>query len=339
MKIMTERSNTGVAGLPVNAITVVAIGGHSLAREGRLGLEAQRAALQETAMHVAGFVTAGWGIVLTHGNGPQIGLNLLRNEVAAGTVPPAPLDILGAETQGAIGYLIQQTLAEEFRRRGIAKPVVTIVTQVIVDGSDPAFAHPTKFIGPEYTKQDADRYAAERGWMLAEDPGRGWRRVVPSPTPRAIVELLAIRSLLNCGVVVIAAGGGGIPVVRCRDGSLRGVEAVVDKDRVAGVLAHEVGAQRLVISTAVEQVALGYRTPQQRFLDVLTVDEARQYLECGQFPPGSMGPKVEAAVEFLDGGGREVIITSPESLTRAMAGRAGTRIIAAVRPGMPIPAT
>ena len=317
----------------MSAIAVVAIGGHSLARDGRVDVDAQRAALRETAAHVAGFVTEGWGIVLTHGNGPQIGLNLLRSEIAAPTVPPSPLDVLGAETQGAIGYLIQHAFAEEFRRRGIGKSVVTVVTQVVVDAGDPAFAHPSKFVGPPYTQDEAGRYAAERGWTLGEDVGNGWRRVVPSPAPRGIVELRAIRSLVSRGFVVVAAGGGGIPVVRHHDGSLRGVEAVVDKDRVASLLAHDLGAARLVISTAVEQVALAYRTPQERFVDVLTVDEARRYLEMGEFPPGSMGPKIEAAVEFLVGGGREVIITSPEALTRAMAGRAGTRIVAGAPAG------
>lgn len=318
----------GGEGRPVSAIAVVAIGGNSLARSGRFDIDTQRAALRETAAHVAGFVTGGWGIVLTHGNGPQVGLNLLRNEMAAAVVPPAPLDVLGAETQGAIGYLVQQAFAEEFRRRGIGKAVITVVTQVIVDAADPAFADPTKFIGPAYTKEEAARYARDRGWAVAEDVGQGWRRVVPSPLPRGIVELRAIRSLVTRGIVVIAAGGGGIPVVRDHDGSLRGVEAVIDKDRVASLLARDLGAARLVISTAVEKVALHYRSPGERPLDRLTVREAREYLAEGHFPPGSMGPKIQAAVEFLEGGGREVIITAPEALTRAMEGRAGTRIIA-----------
>ncbi len=311
----------------VSAIAVVAIGGNSLVRDGRLDIDAQRAALRETAAHVAGFVARGWAIVLTHGNGPQVGLNLLRNEMAAGTVPPFPLDVLGAETQGAIGYLVQHTFAEEFRHRGIGKPVITLVTEVLVDAQDPAFAQPTKFVGPGYAKADADRYARERGWTLREDVGVGWRRVVPSPVPRGIVELRAIRALVNRGFVVVAAGGGGIPVVRAGDGSLRGVEPVIDKDRVAGLLAHDLGATRLVISTAVDRVALHYRTPREEPLDVLTVHDAKRYLAEGHFPPGSMGPKIQAAMDFLEGGGREVIITSPEMLTRAMEGRAGTRIM------------
>ena len=314
-------------GRSVGAIAVVAIGGNSLARGGRFDVGAQREALRETAAHVAGLVTRGWGIVLTHGNGPQVGLNLLRNEMAASEVPPAPLDVLGAETQGAIGYLVQQAFAEEFRRRGIGKAVITVVTRVLVDAADPAFAHPTKFIGPAYTRETAMRHARERGWVVAEDVGQGWRRVVPSPLPRGIVELRVIRFLVNRGVVVIAAGGGGIPVVRDENGALRGAEAVIDKDRVASLLARDLGAARLVISTAVDRVALHYRTSGERPLDRLTVGEARQYLAEGHFPSGSMGPKIQAAVEFLEGGGREVIITSPEALTHAMEGRAGTRII------------
>ncbi len=309
------------------AIAVVAVGGHSLTRDGRLELTHQQAALRETAGHVAGFVTAGWEIIVTHGNGPQVGINLLRNELAAQAVPASPLDVLGAETQGAIGYLIQQTFADEFRRRGVAKAVVTVVTQVVVDGGDPALVRPAKFVGPGYSAEEATRLAQERGWVIREDAG-AWRRVVPSPRPRGIVELRAIRALVSRGFVVVAAGGGGIPVVREPDGSLRGVEAVVDKDLVASLLARDLGAVRLVISTAVEKVALDFRTPEQRDLDVVTVEEARRYLDTGQFPAGSMGPKIQAAIEFLEGGGRDVIITSPEALGRAMEGLAGTRIVA-----------
>ena len=310
-----------------HAIAVVAIGGNSLIREGRLDVEGQQAALRETAAHVAGFVTGGWGIVLTHGNGPQVGLNLLRNELAGRAVPPSPLDVLGAETQGALGYLVQQAFTEEFRRRGIGKAVVTVVTRVVVDGQDPAFARPTKFVGPGYPEAEAVQLARHRGWQIAEDVG-SWRRVVPSPRPRGIVELRAVRTLVGRGFVVVAAGGGGIPVVRDPDGSLRGVEAVIDKDLVASLLGRDLGAVRLVISTSVEKVALHFRTPHQRDLDLLTAEEAERYLAAGQFPPGSMGPKIQAAVEFLQGGGREVIITSPESLGRAMEGQAGTRIVA-----------
>ncbi len=315
------------------AIAVVAIGGNSLIRNGRLDIEHQQAALRETAGHVAGVVAAGWEIVVTHGNGPQVGINLLRNELAGQSVPPSPLDVLGAETQGALGYLIQQTFADEFRRRGIGKAVVTVVTQVVVDGADPALGRATKFVGPGYSAADASRLARERGWIVREDAGV-WRRVVPSPRPRGIVELRAIRALINRGFVVVAAGGGGIPVVREPGGSLHGVEAVVDKDHVASLLARDLGAARLVILTAVERVALDFRTSRQRDLDVLTVEEARQYLDGGHFPPGSMGPKIQAAVEFLEGGGRDVIITSPGALGRAMEGLAGTRIVARKEEGV-----
>jgi len=326
--------NAGARPVPAKgggAIAVVAIGGNSLVRNGRLDVEGQQAALRETAAHVAGFVTGGWGVVLTHGNGPQVGLNLLRNELAGRAVPPAPLDVLGAETQGAIGYLIQQAFAEEFRRRGIGKAVVAIVTRVVVDGHDPALDHPTKFVGLGYPAAEAARLARERGWNVAEDAG-SWRRVVPSPRPLGIVELRAIRALVHRGFVVVAAGGGGIPVTRSADGSFRGVEAVVDKDLVASLLARDLGAERLVISTSVPKVALNYGTPRQRDLDLLTVEEARRHLDAGQFPPGSMGPKIRAAVEFLEHGGRDVIITSPEWLGRAMDGRAGTRIVGRTEP-------
>lgn len=314
------------------AIAVVAVGGNSLVRDGRLDVAHQQAALRETAGHVAGFVTAGWEIVVTHGNGPQVGLNLLRHELAAHAIPASPLDVLGAETQGGIGYLIQQTFADEFRRRGIGKAAVTVVTQVVVEGGDPSLRKPTKFVGPGYSAEEAARLSREHGWTAREDAGV-WRRVVPSPRPLGIVELRAIRALLNRGFVVVAAGGGGIPVVRERDGSLRGVEAVVDKDLVASLLARDLGAVRLVISTAVEKVAVYFRTAQQRDLDVVTVDEAKRYLDTGHFPEGSMGPKIQAAVEFLEGGGDEVIITSPDALGRAMEGLAGTRIVARGKDG------
>ncbi len=272
-------------------------------------------------------MAAGWKIVITHGNGPQVGVNLLRNELAGAAVPASPLDVLGAETQGGIGYLVQQTFADEFRRRGVGKSVVSVVTQVVVDATDPALGQPTKFVGPGYSAEQSAQLAQARGWAMREDAG-AWRRVVPSPRPQGIVELRAIRALIARGFVVVAAGGGGIPVLRERDGSLCGVEAVIDKDLAASLLAHDLGATRLVISTAVENVALHFRTPQQRDLEVVTVDEVKRHLERGHFPAGSMGPKIQAAVEFLEGGGQDVIITSPGSLGRAMAGLAGTRIVA-----------
>ncbi len=310
-------------------VAVVAIGGNSLITdEARPTVAGEIAALEGTSVHIAEMLARGWDVVLTHGNGPQVGFGLLRSELAAGVVPPLPLDVLGAQTQGSIGYLIQQVLGNALRRRGIRKPIATVVTQAVVDPQDPAFSHPTKPIGRFYSKLEAERLAAERGWQVVEDAGRGWRRVVPSPRPVEIVEWPVIKDLAGAGVVVVACGGGGIPVVREPDGRLRGVEAVIDKDLASALLAALLGVDLLLISTAVDRAYLDYGRPGQRPVAVLTVEEARRYLAAGQFPPGSMGPKIEAAVQFLQGGGREVIITSPPQIPRALAGEAGTRIVA-----------
>ncbi|MDQ7819638.1 MAG: carbamate kinase [Armatimonadota bacterium] len=309
-------------------VAVVAIGGNSLIKdEAHPTVAGEIAALQETSVHIAEMVARGWDVVLTHGNGPQVGFNLLRSELAAGVVPPLPLDVLGAQTQGSIGYLLQQALGTELRRRGIRKPVATVVTQVVVDPQDPAFSHPTKPIGRFYPTLEAEHLAAERGWRMVEDAGRGWRRVVPSPQPVEIVEEEVIRDLVARGAVVIACGGGGIPVVRQPDGRLAGVEAVIDKDLASALLAQVLGVELLLISTAVDAVYLDWGRPSRRPVAVLTVEEARRHLAEGQFPPGSMGPKIEAAVRFLERGGRQVIITSPEQIPRALAGQAGTRIV------------
>jgi len=271
-------------------------------------------------------IEQGWDVVITHGNGPQVGFILLRSELASHVLHTVPLDSCGADTQGAIGYMIQQSLYNEFLKRGMKKQAVTVVTQVVVDKDDPAFQNPTKPIGPFYTEAEAKRLAAERGWAVKNDAGRGWRRVVPSPIPQEIVEQEAIKALIEQGFVVIGVGGGGIPVVRETDGSLRGVEAVIDKDYASSLLASGIGADLFLISTAVEKVALNYGKPNQVWLDRMTLAEAKRYLSEGHFPPGSMGPKIEAIIQFLEKGGKEALITSPESIERALAGETGTRI-------------
>jgi len=310
-------------------VAVVAIGGNSLVKdETHPGVAGEIAALQETSAHIAGMLASGWEVVLTHGNGPQVGYNLLRSELAAPSAPPLPLDVLGAQTQGSIGYLLQQVLGNELRRRSIRKRVVTVVTQTVVDAHDPAFQRPTKPIGRFYPKDEAQRLQAERAWQMVEDAGRGWRRVVPSPLPAEIVERLVIKGLVHQAIVVIACGGGGIPVVRGSAGDLTGVEAVIDKDLASALLAQSIGADLLLISTAVERVALHYGKPDQKDLTAMTVDDAKRYLSEGHFAPGSMGPKIRAALQFVEAGGHEALITSPERIERALAGETGTRITA-----------
>jgi len=309
-------------------VAVVAIGGNSLIRdESNPDVRGEIEALRETCRHLGGMLSRGWDIVLTHGNGPQVGFNLLRSELAAAVAPPLPLDLLGAQTQGSIGYLMQQILGNELRSRDIRKRVVTIVTQTLVDRNDPAFHRPTKPVGPFYERDEAERLRAARRWEIVEDAGRGWRRVVPSPMPLEIVERLVIKGLVFQSIVVIACGGGGIPVVRRPDGALEGVEAVIDKDLATSLLAQAIGADLLLISTAVERVALNYGKPGQRDLARISVDEAKRYLSEGHFPPGSMGPKVLASLRFVETTGAEALITSPEAIERALAGRTGTRII------------
>jgi carbamate kinase len=309
----------------VHGLAVVAIGGNSLVRGDDASVDAARAALAETCAPLAAMAADGWMLAITHGNGPQVGFGLLRVEAAVQVAPRQPLDVVGAETQGAIGYLLQQTLGAALAARGVRRPVATVVTQVVVDPHDPAFAHPTKPIGPFYHPVEAD--ARRRlGWIMVEDAGRGWRRVVPSPEPLEIVEVDAIRALVASGVTVIAAGGGGIPVVQ-RERGYVGVEAVIDKDLAAAVLARGLGARLLVISTAVEHVVLHYGTPRARPLGRVALADVKRYLAEGHFPPGSMGPKITAAVRFLEGGGEAVVITAPWALARALAGETGTHIV------------
>ena len=308
---------------------VVAIGGNALLPSGEPGdAPTQRRRIEATSARLADLVKEGHELVLTHGNGPQVGNILLQNEESRHLVPAMPLDVCVAESQAQIGYLLSQALRNEFQARGIRHGVACVLTQVLVDSSDPAFANPTKPIGPYYTREDEIIVKKAKGWKMVYDQRGGWRRVVPSPRPLEIVEADEIRRLLADGEgrVVIAAGGGGVPVVR-RDARLVGVDAVIDKDLGAAVLARAIGWTHLVIATDVPQVALDWGKPSQKFLDRLTVAEAKKHLAGGQFPPGSMGPKVEAAIGFLEQGGDHVVITDLDHLAPAVAGKAGTRIV------------
>ena len=307
---------------------VIAIGGNSLIKDDQhMSVPDQYAAVVETARHIADLVERGFRVVITHGNGPQVGFILLRSEHSRGILHEVPLDSIGADTQGAIGYQIQQALQNEFHRRHQKKSVATIVTQTLVEQNDPAFQKPSKPIGQFYKKEEAeDRMRVEK-WTMIEDSGRGWRRVVPSPEPVRIIEAEVIRHLVNEGYIIIAAGGGGIPVVQDEQGELRGTLAVIDKDLASAVLAKEIAADLLVISTAVEKVCLNFGKPDQRTLDRMTIAEAKQYIAEGHFKPGSMLPKVQACIRFIEEGGTEALITCPEVLSAALDGKTGTRVV------------
>jgi carbamate kinase len=307
---------------------VLAIGGNSLIADARhQSVSDQFAAVVGITRHITDLLEAGHRVVITHGNGPQVGFILRRSENSRGILHPVPLDSIVADTQGAIGYQIQQALENEFRRRQLNRFVATVVTQTLVDRDDPAFARPSKPIGEFYTgEQAAERMRVEK-WHMAEDAGRGWRRVVASPKPVRIIESKVVRHLVNDGFVVVAAGGGGIPVTADETGILTGVPAVVDKDLTSGVLAVDIAADMLVISTAVEKVLLHYRKPAQRALDLMTVAEAGHFIAEGHFAPGSMLPKIEACVQFVTKTGREALITCPEALTAALNGLTGTRVV------------
>jgi len=309
-------------------LVVIAIGGNSLIkdREHMDVLDQYRAA-GETSQHIASIVTRGYRVVVTHGNGPQVGFVLLRSELAKDLLHQVPLANCVADTQGSIGMQIAQSLQNEFLRQGLQQQVVAIVTQVVVDPEDPSFEQPTKPIGPFMSEAEARQHAAEDGWVIAEDAGRGWRRVVPSPAPLEIIELPTIRTLLNEGTLVVAAGGGGIPVVYKPDGSLRPRPAVIDKDASSCLLACELGASTFIISTDVDKVALYFGKPEQQEIDRMTAAECRQYLDEGHFAVGSMQPKIESALMFLENGGKEVIITQPHHLDGALHGIYGTHIV------------
>jgi carbamate kinase len=308
-------------------LAVVAIGGNSLIVDrDHMTIADQAVTAAVTARHVAAMIAAGWKVVITHGNGPQVGFILRRSEIGASEVPPIPMDYATSNTQGSIGYMFQRALGNELRRRGIDRPVASIVTQTRVDRDDPAFGRPTKFIGPHLEEATARRRGAEQGWTVERDGDRGWRRVVPSPLPRAIVELEVIRLLARSGTVVIACGGGGMPVFADEHGDLQGVEAVIDKDHASSLLARALAADLLLISTEVERVALDYGKPEQRWLSRITLSEARAHLAAGHFPAGSMGPKIEAVTDFVAATGGQGLVTNPENLARALAGETGTLV-------------
>lgn len=305
---------------------LIAVGGNSLIRAGEKGTTAEQLAnARRTAAAIVGLIRDGYHLVVTHGNGPQVGAQLLRSERAADQVPGQPLDVCGAASQGEIGYLLSQSLQDELAAAGEHVPVVSLVTQSIVSATDPAMKHPTKPIGPFYSRALAEERKRLLGWEIVEDAARGYRRVVPSPEPVEIVELEVIRSLVDRGVLVIACGGGGIPVVR-QNGDLHGIEAVIDKDRASALLASLLGVDVFAISTDTDYVYLDYKKPTQKPLTRVTASDLQQHYIAGHFPPGNMGPKVESALHFLQAGGKEVVITSYEHLRDAVAGRAGTHV-------------
>lgn len=316
----------------MSKLAVIAIGGNSLIKdEAHKTVEDQYQAAKETCHHIADMIEDGWDVAIGHGNGPQVGFILRRSEIAAKVegMHEVPLDVCGADSQGAIGYMLQQNLQNEFRRRGIQRPVATIVTQVEVDPNDPAFKNPTKPIGSFMDEAEAMRRKREMGWDVVEDAGRGWRRVVASPLPKRVVELEAVKILLQAGAIVVTVGGGGIPVIRDENGDLKGVAAVIDKDYASSLLAREIGADLFVISTAVEKVALNFGKPNQKWLDHMTLAEAKQYLAEGvHFAKGSMAPKIQAIIWFLEANPNgKALITSPENIGRALRGETGTWIV------------
>jgi carbamate kinase len=306
---------------------LIAVGGNSLIRAGEKGTVAEQMAnARRTAAAIIGLIRGGYRIVITHGNGPQVGAQLLRSERTADQVPAQTLDVCGAASQGEIGYFLAQALRRELAAAGLVVPVVSLVTQTVVSASDPAMEHPSKPIGPFYSRADSDEKKRLLGWTIVEDAARGYRRVVPSPEPVEIVELEVIRGLVKAGVLVIACGGGGIPVVRA-NGGFQGVEAVIDKDRASALLASELGLDIFAISTDTDYVYLDYKKPAQRPLTQVSAGELESYYHAGHFPPGNMGPKVESALRFLQRGGKEVVITTYEHLCSAVSGVAGTRIL------------
>ena len=306
---------------------LITLGGNAILPARGTGTFEEQCSITRLSMQpIAELVRDGIEVVLSHGNGPIVGNILIRNEAARDQIPPMPLDVCGADSLGGIGYMMQQSLQNELHRLSLDRAVLTCVTQIIVDERDPAFRRPTKPIGPFYPEARARLLAKEKGWTIVEDAGRGYRRVVPSPRPLEVVEIAAIRGLVDDGAVVIAAGGGGIPVSRQWDGTLHGVEAVIDKDLASSLLARLLGCDTLVIITGVDRVAVHFGKPDQRDLDVTTVEELEQFQKEGHFPAGNMGPKVQAAIEFIRGGGDEVIITSPEKTRDALRGETGTRV-------------
>ena len=316
----------------MSKLAVIAIGGNSLILDDKkVTVESQYLAAKQTCLHIADMIEAGWDVAIGHGNGPQVGFILRRSEIAAKTegMHEVPLDVCGADSQGAIGYALQQNLQNILYQRGVKKKVVTVITQVLVDKSDPAFQKPTKPIGGFMSKDDAERRQREQGWSVVEDAGRGWRRVVASPLPKEIVELETVETLLERGIITITVGGGGIPVVDPGDGNYEGTAAVIDKDYASSLLAREIKADMFVISTAVEKVALNFGKPDQKWLDKMTLTEAKKYLAEGvHFAKGSMAPKIQAAIWYLEAmPNGKALITNPENIGRALRGETGTWIV------------
>ncbi len=315
----------------MSKLAVIAVGGNSLIKDDKhISVEDQEEALRETAHHIADMIEAGWDLAIGHGNGPQVGFILRRSEIAAKVegMHEVPLDVCGADSQGAIGYEFQQALQNEYHRRGLQKGAATVITQMLVDQKDPAFQKPSKPIGSFMDEAAARKREAEMGWSVVEDAGRGWRRVVPSPLPKRILELDSVKLLLNAGVTVITVGGGGIPVIDMGNGEYEGTAAVIDKDFASSLLAQEIGAELFLIATAVEKVAVNFGKPEQKWLDKLTLAEAKAYLAEGiHFAKGSMAPKIQAIIWFLENGGKQALITNPENIGRALKGETGTWIV------------
>ena len=307
---------------------VVALGGNAITRENQIGtIDEQFANTRQSLEGIAALVHLGYNVLITHGNGPQIGNELIRVEEAGNLVPTLPLGVLVGDTEGGMGYMIEQCLINVLNDAGVTRETCCLVTQVMIDPNDPAIANPAKYVGPFYTEEEAKELIETRGWNIKEDSGRGFRRVVPSPTPLSIVQKDVIRKLIKHQVVVIAAGGGGIPVFIAENGWLEGLDGVIDKDLASALLGNEVGAEELMILTGVDQVAINFRKPNQQFLNRITISEAQKYLDEGQFPPGSMGPKIKAAIRFLEGGGEKVTITSIEKSGEVLQGDVGTIIV------------
>jgi len=314
--------------METKGLAIVAVGGNALIKDNQhKSVQDQFAAAVDTMAHIADMIAEGWNVVVTHGNGPQVGFILRRSELAAHELHEVPLDYCGADTQGSIGYMFQQALYNEFRHRKMQKSAVTVVTQTIVDRNDPAFQNPSKPIGSFMDEEQAKMRMEKDGWTVVEDAGRGWRRVVPSPIPLRIVEADAINALIEKGFVVIGVGGGGIPVIETPEGKLVGVEAVIDKDFGAAILASMLKADLFLISTAVEKVAINFNKPNQQWLDQMTAAEARQYVQEGHFAKGSMLPKIQAILKYLDNGGKKALITDPAHIKDALNGKTGTWIL------------
>lgn len=309
-------------------LAVIAIGGNALIRDkNHESIPDQYEAVAVTVRHVCNMIEAGWNVIITHGNGPQMGFVLRRSELAMREVPPIPMEYAGADLQGAIGYMFVKAFRNEFRRRGMQREPVAVVTKTLVDRGDPAFNEPSKPIGSQMDEGEAKALAAARGWRVKEDAGRGWRRVVASPVPRQIMDSPVIEHLARAGFVVIGCGGGGVPVAYDDNGDLVGVEAVIDKDLASSLLARSIGADLFMLSTSVDRVALDFNTPRQRWLDRLTLSDARRYYAEGQFDRGSMGPKIKALIEFLEAGGKQGLITCPPNIGDALAGSSGTHVV------------